>query len=41
MEGKNYVPPQVELFDVAAERGFEASALTGEVESFDREEWNE
>lgn len=29
------------MLDVAAERGFEGSTVTGEVEGFDREEWNE
>lgn len=40
MERETYVCPTVELFDVEVERGFAAS-VTGEVEGFDREDWNE
>lgn len=41
MERKNYDAPGIEVLDVAAERGFEASTVTGQVEDFEREDWNE
>lgn len=40
MERLEYERPAVEWFDIVVEQGFAAS-VTSEVESFDREEWNE
>ncbi len=40
MERKTYVRPETEVLEVYVGRGFAAS-LEGEVEGFDREEWNE
>lgn len=40
MERKTYVLPETEVLEVYVGRGFAAS-LEGEVEGFDREEWNE
>lgn len=35
-----YVRPEVETVDICVESGF-AATVGGEVEGFDREEWNE
>lgn len=40
MERQKYQKPEIEVISVEAERGFAAS-VTGEVEGFDREDWNE
>ena len=41
MEKETYLRPEVEVVEVRIGRGFAASSVDGEVEGFDREEWNE
>lgn len=40
MERETYLRPEIVLLDVCVGQGFAAS-VEGEVEGFDREEWNE
>lgn len=41
MEKETYLQPEVRVAEVRMECGFARSAVTGEVEGFDREDWNE
>ena len=41
MEKENYLRPEVGVAEIHTERGFAGSTVTGGVEGFDREEWNE
>lgn len=38
MDKHGYLPPQLELIEVRVEAGF---AVTGDIEGFDRSEWDE
>lgn len=39
MEKQTYVSPEVEVTEIRIERGFAVSSIDGEIEGFDREEW--
>lgn len=41
MKKENYLQPEVGVTEIRAERGFAGSTVTGGVEGFDREDWNE
>ncbi|WP_262481018.1 hypothetical protein [Alistipes provencensis] len=41
MEKENYLRPEVGVAEIRTERGFAGSTVTGGVEGFDREDWNE
>lgn len=41
MEKETYLQPEVRVAEIRVERGFAQSDVTGQVEGFDREDWNE
>lgn len=41
MKKEKYVSPEIEATEIRIEQGFALSDVSGEVEGFDREDWNE
>lgn len=41
MKKEKYVTPQIEVTEIRIEQGFALSDVSGGVEDFDREEWDE
>lgn len=41
MKKEKYVSPQIEVTEIRIERGFALSDVSGSVEGFDREDWDE